>query len=71
MADKRKPVYTILLRNEGKKKHNSIEIFSGKGWGKSHRLFRLRVNGKWHPKGEFKLFYKSHIKNLIFNSAKF
>lgn len=71
MAEKRKPVFIILLRSAGKKKFNSVEIFSGKDWGKSDRLFRIRVNGKWWPDNEFKLLYKSRIKELVFKACRF
>lgn len=71
MAEKRKPVFIILLRRSGKKKFNSVEIFSGKDWNKSDRLFRLRVNGKWFPEKKFELYYKSKIKEMVFRSCKF
>jgi len=76
MAEKRKPVLTVLLRYQGKVKSNKIELFrasdfdspSGKN---SDRLFRLRVNGKWWPSNEKqKFFYKSTVMHIINKSVK-
>ncbi len=67
MAEKRKPAFIILLKFPGKK-FTKIELFNAKAWGKSDRLFRLRVKGKWWPDGKFKLFYKGEIRSLIFKS---
>jgi len=38
--------------------------------GNEKSLYRLRVNGKWYPKGQMSFFYKSDIRNLMFRKLK-
>lgn len=72
MGDIRKPVFVFLLRNTSKKKSDKLEIFKGTDWDKYERSkYRLRVNGKWYPKGEIRLFYKSEIREILFKSINF
>jgi len=76
MSEKRKPVYIILLRNQGKEKSNKIEIFNASDFGykrtghKTYR-YRLRVNGRWWPKGKKEFFRKNEIKEIMFRSMHF
>jgi len=82
MSEKRKPVFTFLLKESGKK-NNKIEVFeaieferdkfqekiSGK---KIDSCYRIRVNGRWFPRDKTKTYYwRSEIRDLIFKSIQF
>lgn len=70
MGDKRKPRFVILLKKQGKNT-NKIEVFDGINWPKeqaTHGYWRLRVNGAWWPKNEFKLITKTQLKELFFKA---
>ena len=79
MSEKRKPLYTILLRYQGKKKSVKCEVYHAKLWTDQYTKsnytgrdrFRLRINGKWFetPKGR-KYFTKTQIKNMFFKSIR-
>jgi hypothetical protein len=55
MSEKRKPLLIIMLRYQGKKESNKVEIFDASLWKGSSRprcfgdgqRYRIRVNGKW------------------------
>lgn len=70
MSEKRKPEITMLLRKQGKA--NKIEIFKASLWTQefSGKRYRLRVNGKWWPKGKPEYFTKTQTKELVFRSIK-
>ena len=71
MAEKRKPDYTILLKKEGKKKFNKIELYNSELWGVYTRRaykYRIRANGRWYPKGAKKFYYKSELRDIIWRS---
>ena len=80
MSEKRKPIYTLLLRYEGKKTSAKVEVFPAKLWtdvytkrdhtGRDH--FRLRINGKWFdsPEGKKQYFTKTQVKNSFFKSIR-
>jgi hypothetical protein len=75
MAEKRKAIFTFLLKNHGKKKTNKIELFESalfkqKDYWSRTKQYRIRVNGKWFPKGKAQFFYKTQIRNMIFRSLK-
>ena len=59
---------TILLRKQGNGKTNKIELFEAYDFGEGYQLkrFRLRVNGKWWPKGERKFVTKTQVKEMLF-----
>ena len=64
MAEKRKPVLTLLLRKPGARPYK-IELFSESQWQKGYtvkgkKLYRLRINGKWF--GKKQEFY--NLKNF-------
>lgn len=73
MSEKRKPEYVFLLKKQGNK-FKKVELFNMnlfeqyKGGRVCKRKFRLRVNGKWFPKGERQYFYMSQIRDLIWRS---
>jgi len=72
MGEKRKPVSTVLLKKAGKT--NKIEIFRAFDFPNTYdfknRKYRLRINGRWWPKGERRFFYKSEIAWLLMKSIK-
>jgi hypothetical protein len=77
MADLRKPTFILLLRKSGKRKGNKVEMFRASLWdehwndpGNPKGRWRLRVNGKWFPKGEMKFFTKTQVKELFFRELK-
>jgi hypothetical protein len=72
MGEKRKPCNVILLKKQGKKT-NKVEMFSAHTMGKGYRLnrYRLRINGKWWPKGKEEYFTKTRVKELVFQSSFF
>jgi len=82
MSEKRKPVFTFLLKESGKKS-NRVEVFeavefenditkskiNGK---KIESSYRIRVNGVWFPRGKGKKYYwRSEIRDLIFKAIQF
>lgn len=77
MSDKREPEYVILLRKQGKK-NNKIEMFKASLWTDYYTKnnncgidrFRLRVNGKWWPKGEARFITKTQVKELVFKKIR-
>ena len=78
MSEKRKPKITMLLKWEanGNKITNKVELFEAALWETEYqysyrKLYRLRVNGKWHPKGTRKYFYKTEIRDLLWRSIPF
>ena len=84
MSEKRKPIFVILLKKTGKGsckkwKKNKVEVFKASDFvsysldrGRQiDSLYRIRVNGKWFPKGQVRFFYKSDIRNMIFKGLKF
>ena len=80
MGERRKPVYTFLLRKSSKKKSNKVELFRANQWKSKcespldlNVRYRLRVNGKWHPpKCNEKIFFtKTQIKDILFKSINF
>lgn len=76
MAEKRKPVLTILLKNKGKTKSNKVELFHESQFSDDYMLnrsrrWRLRVNGRWNDKqkkGNKKWFTKWEFRDLLFRS---
>jgi len=71
MAEKRKPSYTMLLRKQGKKKAQKIEIFPRELFepDTERNNYRLRVNGKWwNPPNHPEYLTKTQIKELVFRS---
>lgn len=78
MSEKRKPCYTIIAKKSGQRS-NKIEIYNASDFepkkyiaGKnSDNCFRLRVNGRWFPKGERKFYWKTEIMQLLSKSIQF
>jgi len=85
MSEKRKPTFIFLLKKQGKKTHK-VEVFEAvefnEGWqykimstkGKYKLIrnsYRIRVDGKWWPKGKKEYFWKSEIRDLIFKAIEF
>ena len=83
MSEIRKPIFVFLLKKlskiDGEKlRVNKVELFDAldftdkKTIGLRHTesLYRLRVNGKWFPKGKKEFYYKSDIRNMIFKSLR-
>ena len=71
MAEKRKPILVILLKKEGKKKSNKVELFDGRDFGyyaPRCDKYRIRANGRWYPKGKKSYYSFIEVKNLIFKS---
>ena len=70
MSEKRIPDYTILLRKRGKTKARKVELFPASYWIDSPMKYRgkvrIRVDGRWWPKGEFKLVTTTDAKELLF-----
>lgn len=69
MAEKRKPVYTMLLRKQGNTKAGKVEIYRASEFDSSYlfkRRYRVRVNGKWWPKGQVRFITPTQIKELVF-----
>lgn len=80
MGEKRKPVFTMLLRKESKKT-NKIELFPSELWEDGKRTnwenpanrYRLRVNGKWNDKYHekaIKYMTKWQFRDLLWRSIK-
>lgn len=79
MGEKRKPVLTMLLRfrsNEGAAK---VELFKGSDFKYQQADFvmqnidvryRIRINGRWWPKGDRKFFTKTEFGRLLMKSLK-
>lgn len=74
MADKRKPEQIILLRKQGSRKTDKIELFKATLFGyipstrERNTRYRLRINGKWH-KGDY--VTKWQFRDLLFRSKHF
>jgi len=75
VSEKRKPRITFLLKIEAKgdKKSHRVELFDCELWGeergwKGAPRFRMRVNGRWFPKGERRYFYKSEVRDILWRS---
>ncbi len=65
MGEKRKPVKTLLLKNQGKT-GVKIELFCASNWGKQKGLFRARINGAWHsPKEKYTYFSSEGVQALM------
>jgi hypothetical protein len=74
MGEKRKSVFTILLKSKGKKKFDKVEMFRSFEFGyydSRVNKYRIRVNGKWYPKGKKEFFSKKQIMTLIEGSIHF
>lgn len=80
MAEKRKPVYIFLLKklgNDAGRKTNKIEVFPSSLWeqkygrGDPRSKYRLRVNGRWWPKGGYTYFWKTEIMAQISKAINF
>lgn len=80
MAEKRRPHYIFLLKKVGKDgstKTNKVEVFAASLWigkketgrGDPDLIYRLRVNGKWWPKGEVRYYHKTRIMQFIARSV--
>lgn len=77
MADKRKSVMTILLKNQSNDT-KKVELFRATDFSRKNlqgnrdpqNSFRLRINGKWFPEGEVKFFWKSEIRDLLFKGME-
>lgn len=74
MSEKRKPEYTVLLRKQGNTKARKIELFPAKYWIDKPMQYkgkvRIRVDGIWWPKGEFKLVTITSVKELLFKAIQ-
>ena len=78
MSEKRIPCRTILLRFEGKKKARRVEFFRavlfkdafGFGYASPHNRYRIRVDGKWWPKGKRQFFLQSEMKEYFWRGLK-
>lgn len=69
MGEKRKPEFVLLLKIRGKT--NKIEAYNRKLWDAENYMglrYRIRVNGKWWPKGEVKYINKTELKELVFRA---
>lgn len=77
MSEKRKPIAKLFAERNGKRA--KVEIFPASlfsqrvlGWRKpSDRVFRLRVNGKWFPKGDVRFFNRTEIRDIFWRSFHF
>lgn len=81
MAEKRKPTFVVLLRypgNDDKPKTMKIELFPEalfrdnlRTTRSQFRRFRIRVNGKWYPKGQkgAQFFYKTTFFRILQKST--
>lgn len=71
MSEKRKPAWSLLIKRQGGKKTNKVELFDATLWndGPPDR-YRLRVNGKWWPEHKREYFTKTHVKELVFKAMK-
>jgi len=70
MGEKRKPYATMLLKINGNTQ--KLEMFRMELWQPDNhmgRKFRLRVNGRWFPKGEKKFFTKTEVKEMFIKSV--
>lgn len=78
MSDIRKANFIFLLKKQGKKKSNKVEIFSSELWKDGQRnhgiktgRYRIRVNGKWFKNKNIKYFCKTEIRDLMWRSINF
>tara|TARA_R110000851_G_scaffold279274_1_gene432518 strand:+ start:335 stop:565 length:231 start_codon:yes stop_codon:yes gene_type:complete len=71
MSEKRKPDFILLLKKQGNKS-NKIEIFNRNQFLKESQYmgkkFRIRLNGKWWPRGEVAYFNLTQIKEITFRT---
>ena len=73
MGEKRKPIYTILLKKTGKRSHK-IELYDKAIFSQAihcERLYRVRVDGRWFPPANKygRKFYRSYeIRDLVWKS---
>jgi hypothetical protein len=74
MSEKRKPEYTILLRKRGNTKARKVELFPASYWIDKPMQYRgkvrIRVDGKWWPKDEFRLVTITAAKELLFKAIQ-
>jgi len=73
MSEKRKPKATILLQINGKKQ--KVELFD-KALFEDNSLdrcsrYRIRVNGKFFPKGNKVYYTKYEFRDILFKSIEF
>lgn len=73
MSEIRKPKYVLMLRKQGK--NRKIELFEAKLWKNAVEAelcwrFRVRVDGKWWPRGKMRFFTKTQVKELIFKNIE-
>lgn len=76
MSEKRKPALKMLLTIGAKKV--KFEMFPASLWTKIYvetdnlgrDRYRIRVNGKWWPKGEVVYITKTKAKNLLFQAIE-
>ena len=69
MAEKRTADIVLLLKIQGKRRSNKLEMFNMKQWEPNNHMgnkFRLRLNGKWFPKDKKIFFTKTEIKEMVF-----
>lgn len=74
MSEKRKPTFTMFAVKQGKRMkiefYNADEFLRAYDYDYGHHKFRIRVNGKWFPKGERRYFYRSEIRDILWRSIK-
>ncbi len=76
MSEKRKPKIILLLQfkaNETTQKHR-IELYEASlftKYDKHKKLYRMRIDRKWWPKGTHKYFYKTQIRDILWRSIPF
>lgn len=67
-------VFLLKKRSNGKYRTAKVEIFPQHLWEKDYEIstrYRLRIDGRWFPPKEFKVFTKWEIRDLIFKHLKF
>ena len=58
MAEKRKPVLTMLVRGSGVGSSDKVELYHCRDFGmRGVDMYRIRFNGVWVPKGRKYEFY--------------
>lgn len=84
MAENRHNDYSILLTIPGKKS-KKIELFSAEKFKdcppvldskpqmnrKPDKRYRIRIDGKWHPEGERKFYYRGNVMDIIMDEIEF
>ncbi len=75
MAEKRKPAFIFLLKKQGKRKTNKVELFERSLFTDEklpkrcyRKQYRLRVDGKWYPKGGNMYYASWEIKELLWRN---